>query len=105
MFARTLNGPLRNQVCFQRGLTRQVCLRMSSSLHHLPSPEEENARFAADVKAVQDWWDKERFKGIRRTYTAEDVVKKRGTLRQEYPSSHQAKKLFGLLTERSANGE
>jgi Isocitrate lyase family len=34
-----------------------------------------------------------------RPFTAEDVVSKRGTMKIEYPSNTQAKKLFALLEE------
>lgn len=82
---------------------------MSSStarpLHIAPSPEEEDALFDAEVRAVKQWWDSPRWKGIKRPYSAADIVSKRGTLKQEYPSSATAKKLFGLLKERAAAGE
>ncbi|KAK6537791.1 hypothetical protein TWF694_010698 [Orbilia ellipsospora] len=76
-------------------------LRMISTFHHAPTPAEEDARFKADVKEVEEWWASPRYKGIKRTYTATDVVSKRGTLPQTYPSSHQARKLFSLLSERA----
>ncbi|EPS36943.1 hypothetical protein H072_9503 [Dactylellina haptotyla CBS 200.50] len=79
-------------------------LRMVSSLHQTPTVAEEDARFKADVQQVEEWWASPRYKGIKRTYTAADVVSKRGTLPQTYPSSHQAKKLFSLLSERAKQG-
>ncbi|KAL0636094.1 mitochondrial 2-methylisocitrate lyase [Maublancomyces gigas] len=82
---------------------------MSSStarpLHIAPSPEEEDTLFDAEVQAVKQWWDTPRWKGIKRPYSAADIVSKRGTLKQEYPSSTAAKKLFGLFEERVAAGE
>lgn len=80
-------------------------VRMVSSLHHAPTAAEEDARFKADIEEVEKWWASPRFKGIKRTYSATDVVSKRGTLPQTYPSSYQAKKLFSLLTERAAEGK
>lgn len=77
----------------------------SRALHVAPSPEEEEAIFTAEVQAVKKWWDTPRFAGIKRPYSAADIVSKRGTLKQEYPSSATAKKLFGLLKERAAAGE
>lgn len=77
----------------------------SSALHHTPTPADEDALFEAQVKEVRDWWAQPRWKGIRRPYSAEDVVSKRGTLSQTYPSSHQAKKLWGLLQEKGKKGE
>jgi isocitrate lyase len=54
---------------------------------------------------VKDWWASPRYKGIKRPYSAEDVVSKRGALQQTYPSSLMARKLFNLLEERAAKGE
>ncbi|KAI5200990.1 isocitrate lyase [Aureobasidium subglaciale] len=65
----------------------------------------EDAIFNDQVKQVQDWWASPRYKGIKRPYSAEDVVGKRGTLQQIYPSSLMARKLFNLLEERAAKGE
>lgn len=65
----------------------------------------EDALFDAQVKEVRQWWASDRYKGIRRPYTAEDVVSKRGTLQQTYPSSLMARKLFNLLKERHAEGK
>jgi isocitrate lyase len=45
-----------------------------------------------------------RFARVTRTYTAEDVVSKRGTLPLSYPSDVQAKKLWATL-ESKARGE
>ena len=65
----------------------------------------EDALFEEQVQAVKDWWASPRYKGIKRPYSAEDVVSKRGTLQQTYPSSLMARKLFNLLEERAAKGE
>jgi hypothetical protein len=107
MLAGTLGRQVRMQLRTPRSVTKlPLCLRMSSStFHHAPTVEEEDSRFAADVSAVQKWWDSDRYNGVKRTYSAEDVVKKRGTLAQDYPSSRQAKKLFSLLSERSSKGQ
>ncbi|KAH0294030.1 isocitrate lyase 2 [Aureobasidium namibiae CBS 147.97] len=67
--------------------------------------DSEDAVFNDQVKQVQDWWASPRYKGIKRPYSAEDVVSKRGTLQQIYPSSLMARKLFNLLEERAAKGE
>lgn len=68
-------------------------------------PASEDALFAAQVDEVKRWWAGDRFKGIKRPYSAEDVVDKRGTLQQTYPSSLMARKLFNLFRERAAQGE
>jgi isocitrate lyase len=67
--------------------------------------DSEDAVFNEQVKQVQDWWASPRYEGIKRPYSAEDVVGKRGTLQQIYPSSLMARKLFNLLEERAAKGE
>ena len=61
--------------------------------------------FNRQVVDVQDWWASPRFQGIKRPYSAEDVVSKRGTLQQQYPSSLMARKLFNLLEAKSASEE
>ena len=65
----------------------------------------EDALFDQQVKDVEQWWASSRYKGIKRPYSAEDVVSKRGTLQQTYPSSLMARKLFNLFSERAAAGE
>jgi isocitrate lyase len=65
----------------------------------------EDALFSEQVRHVKSWWASERYKGIKRPYSAEDVVNKRGALQQTYPSSLMAQKLFSLLEERAAKGE
>src|SRR5271163_585480 len=67
--------------------------------------EAEDTLFDQQVSDVKDWWNSPRYKGIKRPYSAEDVVSKRGTLQQTYPSSIMARKLFNLLNERAASGE
>ena len=75
----------------------------------MPTPEKagvaEEDLFQQEVEAVKAWWTTPRFDGIKRPYTAEDVVSKRGTLQQSYPSSLMARKLFNLLNERAAAGQ
>jgi len=65
----------------------------------------EDALFEEQVQAVKEWWGTPRYEGIKRPYSAEDVVSKRGALQQTYPSSIMARKLFNLLNERAASGE
>ena len=65
----------------------------------------EDALFEQQIKDVQEWWDSPRFKGIKRPYSAQDVVSKRGALQQVYASSLMARKLFNLLGEKAAAGE
>jgi isocitrate lyase len=65
----------------------------------------EDALFEQQVRDVEAWWGSLRFEGIKRPYTATDVVSKRGALQQTYPSSIMARKLFNLLNERATAGE
>ena len=65
----------------------------------------EDALFNQQVKDVIDWWASSRYRGIKRPYSAEDVVSKRGTLQQTYPSSLMARKLFNLFKDKAASGE
>lgn len=65
----------------------------------------EDALFEQQVRDVEAWWSSPRYEGIKRSYTAADVVSKRGSLQQTYPSSLMARKLFNLLNERAAAGE
>lgn len=52
-----------------------------------------------DVEKTAAWLSSERFKELKRPYTADEVVSLRGTFRQEHPSNAQAKKLWKLLKE------
>lgn len=64
----------------------------------------EDATFEQEVKHVKSWWATPRWAGIKRPYTADQVVNKRGALQQTYPSSSMATKLFHLLQKRAAVG-
>ncbi|KKZ66546.1 isocitrate lyase [[Emmonsia] crescens] len=81
----------------------------SDSFQLLSSAEKaggaEDALFDEQVKAVREWWSSPRFEGIKRPYSAEAVVSKRGSLQQTYPSSIMARKLFNLLNERAKAGK
>ncbi|KAI1328670.1 isocitrate lyase [Xylariaceae sp. FL0255] len=81
----------------------------SDSFQLLPEAEKagaaEDALYESQIKEVEAWWATPRFEGIKRPYTAADVVSKRGSQMQNYPSSVMARKLFNLIKERSAAGE
>lgn len=74
-------------------------------------PEAQKAGAAEDdlyeqqIKEVEAWWKTPRYAGIRRPYSAADVVSKRGSQMQTYPSSAMARKLWDLVREREAKGE
>ncbi|KAJ3182789.1 isocitrate lyase 1 [Gaertneriomyces sp. JEL0708] len=63
---------------------------------------QEQRQFNQEVEEVKNWWKSDRFRLTRRPYAAEDVVKKRGTLKQDFPSNQQAKKLWNLLQKHKA---
>lgn len=67
--------------------------------------DQEDALFDQQIEDINQWWASPRYKGIKRPYSAEDVVSKRGSLQQTYPSSLMSRKLFNLFQERAAAGE
>ncbi|KAF2155688.1 isocitrate lyase 2 [Myriangium duriaei CBS 260.36] len=81
----------------------------SDAYQLLPEAEKigasEDAVFDAQVQQVRDWWASPRYEGIKRPYSAEAVVSKRGTLQQVYPSSLMGRKLFNLFEAKAARGE
>eukprot|EP00253_Pinus_taeda_P000420 PITA_00420 len=64
---------------------------------------DEEAKIEAEVAEVQTWWNSERFRLTQRPYTAKDVVRLRGTMRQSYASNELAKKLWRTLKTHQAN--
>ncbi|KAJ3412053.1 hypothetical protein HDV05_001333 [Chytridiales sp. JEL 0842] len=64
---------------------------------------EEQRIYEAEIAEVKNWWTSPRFAKVTRPYSAEDVVSKRGTLRQAYASDVQAKKLWRLLNNHQRN--
>ncbi|KAK1758080.1 isocitrate lyase [Echria macrotheca] len=81
----------------------------SESFQLVPEAEKagaaEDALFQQQVKEVEAWWASPRYAGIKRDWTAADVVSKRGSLQQSYPSSVMARKLWTLIQERAAAGQ
>jgi len=81
----------------------------SNSFQLLPESQKagdaEDALYQSQIKDVEAWWSTPRFTDIKRPYTAADVVSKRGSQMQSYPSSVMARKLFNLIKEREAAGE
>jgi len=65
----------------------------------------EDALYEQQLKDVKAWWASPRYEGIKRPYSAADVVSKRGSQQQSYPSSVMARKLFNLIKEREPKGE
>ena len=96
----------------------QSCIILSSKLSQIWSSENfqlldiedkaglnEDTLFNQQVQNVKEWWASPRYEGIKRPYSPEDVVSKRGSLQQTYPSSMMARKLFELLRTRAASGQ
>ncbi|TAQ89646.1 hypothetical protein B7494_g2029 [Chlorociboria aeruginascens] len=65
----------------------------------------EDTLYEQQLKDVQAWWATPRYEGIKRPYSVEDVISKRGSQLQSYPSSVMARKLFDLIKDREAKGE
>ncbi|KAK9349830.1 isocitrate lyase [Lipomyces doorenjongii] len=63
----------------------------------------EQKQYVADVADVEKWWTEPRWRHTKRVYSAEIIVQKRGSIKTEYPSNHQSKKLFKLLEEHDKN--
>ena len=98
--------------------------------HIITTMTSESEIFQQEVAAVEAWWKVQRsfyrypsldlprgylfratlrckqprFAGVKRPYTASQVVAKRGTLAINYPSDVQGKKLWKILTEHAKNG-
>ncbi|CAN8100703.1 unnamed protein product [Discula destructiva] len=81
----------------------------SDSFHLISESEKagppEDALYEQQVKDVEAWWATPRYEGIKRPYTAADVVSKRGSLQQSYPCSLMARKLWALIQDRLSKGE
>lgn len=60
---------------------------------------EEEKFFQDQVKEITEWWSQPRWNKTKRIYTPEDIAKKRSSLKIDYPSTVQAKKLYKLLTK------
>lgn len=65
--------------------------------------DEEDAFFKQQVAELNQWWSQPRWRKTKRIYKAEDIAAKRGTLKIDYPSLNQAKKMFSLLEEHDLN--
>lgn len=68
----------------------------------MSSLDQEEQQYLQDVEAVKKWWTDSRWRYTKRPFTAEQIVQKRGTIKIEYPSNSQSKKLWKLVEERFA---
>ncbi|KAK8442884.1 isocitrate lyase 1 [Candidozyma auris] len=64
---------------------------------------EEEKFYQDQVAELKQWWSQPRWRKTKRIYSAEEIAAKRGSLKIEYPSSQQAKKMFKLLEEHDKN--
>ncbi|KAG5461789.1 MAG: isocitrate lyase, partial [Olpidium bornovanus] len=65
--------------------------------------DEEGRRFREEVEDVKRWWKSDRFRLVKRPYSAESIIAKRGTITIEYPSNQQAKKFWKLAKQHQRN--
>ncbi len=56
--------------------------------------EDELDSFEREVQATKEWFARPRFKGIRRLYSARQVVQQRGTLENDYPIARRYSEEF-----------
>ena len=80
-------------------------LKSLSPLTKMSGLDAEEQAYQAEVKAVQQWWTDSRWKNTRRAYTAEQIVQKRGTLKQEYANNEISKKLWRTIEQRFSSKE
>lgn len=66
--------------------------------------DKEQQDFDNEVAAVKKWWAEPRWKGIKRVYTAEDIVSRRSTIKNPNASDAMAKKAFKVFTEHQKEG-
>ncbi|KAI9472881.1 isocitrate lyase [Zychaea mexicana] len=66
--------------------------------------DQEETEFRQEVEQVKQWWTSPRFKLVKRPYTAEQIVSKRGTIPTEYRSNGQGKKLWDILQHNKRTG-
>lgn len=64
---------------------------------------EEERKFQQQVAEIKKWWSEPRWRKTKRIYSPEDIAKKRGSLKIDYPSSQQSDKLFELLEKHDAD--
>ncbi|KAI9022768.1 isocitrate lyase [Phycomyces nitens] len=68
------------------------------------SYDQEAIEFQQEVEKVKQWWASPRFRLVKRPYTAEAIVSKRGNFPIAYRSDVQAKKVWKILQGHKKNG-
>lgn len=61
--------------------------------------DQEEKFYQDQLEEIKQWWAQPRWNKTKRIYTPEDIASKRGTLKIDYPSNNQAKKLYQLMEE------
>lgn len=101
--------PTRNMASQNKVPSPLTATLPSDSFHLLAEAEKpgppEDALYEQQIKDVEAWWATSRYAGIKRPYTAADVVSKRGSLQQSYPCSLMARKLWDMIQNRLSKGE
>jgi len=78
-------------------LDARAAKKFSIDFPTTPANEEEMA-FWREVEECDRWLRSDRFSHIKRPYTAQEVAKLRGTLKQQYAAGVMAKKAWALFT-------
>lgn len=60
----------------------------------------EEAQYQKEVEEVKQWWTDSRWRYTKRSFTAEQIVAKRGTLKIQYPGNTLSKKCWNIVEER-----
>jgi len=71
---------------------------------NMPRMPPKKRDFAAEVNAVKQWWQSDRFKDTARPYKAEDVVKLRGSVKQVFAADEMSTKMYETLQLCKASG-
>ena len=61
--------------------------------------------FEREVEEMRRWFDSPRFAGLRRLYTAREVVEQRGTIRGDYAVARDAAEAFHARLRAALRGE
>ena len=77
-------------------------IMVANMLSPAADPSMEDDLCAQEVAQVKQWWSDTRWRYTKRPFTAEQIVSKRGSIKIEYPSNTQSKKLWDILEKRFA---
>lgn len=89
--------PFLTLVCYEFIIEQKTSILRSFKSGFVPGDEETS--FWLEVEQVKNWWKKPRWEFTKRSYSAEQVVRLRGTLRQTYASNTMAKKAWVMFRE------